>query len=52
MNEAEVNPIRLMNMKKLLIIIFSVVGLAAIITILAIVFVNIRNSGGLDGGSG
>lgn len=50
MSGAELNPIRHRNVKKLLIILFSVIGLAAIITIITIVFINAGTNEIPDGG--
>ena len=47
MSEAELNPLRKRNIKKILIAILSLTGLAAIITIITILVMNIAaDSGG------
>ncbi len=52
MREAMLNPKRSRNFKKLIIILFSVISLAAIITIVIILFVNALNNEITDGGCG
>jgi hypothetical protein len=46
MSEAELNQLRKRNIKKILITIFTVTGLAAIITIITILIMNIASDGG------
>jgi len=46
MSEPEVNHLRKRNIKKVLIIVFSLIGLAAVITIITLLIMNTDSSGG------
>jgi len=52
MSEAKINLKSSRIFKKLIIILFSVISLAAIITIVIILFVNAVNNEMIDGGCG